>query len=375
MADNDYHVDEKFRERANKALDEKKYDVVYSTNYNEMLAQASCLHDIPYLAWTYDSHSYHAGNKYSSYPNASIFVFDSEDLGNYQKNGVERSYYLPLAADTDYYDSIICTDADREKYNADISFVGRLYDSVITTAMAYLTDYQKAYLGALIDNQTDMYGYNFMTEIMVKEFAEWISTPGFNKIINDELIKHNGLNLDNSDETISPDALMFMLNNQVTNKERILLLTLLAKHHHVKLYSTKTNELFKDLEFCGTAGYYTEMPRVFKCSKINLNATFRAIQNGIPLRCIDIMGCGGLLLTNYQKDFDEHFRDGENLVFYQSAEEALDKTNFYLSHDQLREKVALSGYETIKKYYSYPVKIREMLELAGLQNLIKACGR
>jgi spore maturation protein CgeB len=117
------------------------------------------------------------------------------------------------------------------------------------------------------------------------------------------------------------------------------------------------------------------MPKVFKCSRINLNSTFRLIPNGIPLRCIDVMGCGGCLLTNYQKDFDEHFRDGENLLFYRSAEEALEKADFYLAHDTLREKIALSGYETIRKYYDYPVKIREMLEMAGLQHLIKACGR
>jgi spore maturation protein CgeB len=117
------------------------------------------------------------------------------------------------------------------------------------------------------------------------------------------------------------------------------------------------------------------MPKVFKCSKINLNSTFRNIKNGIPLRCIDIMGCGGCLLTNYQRDFDEHFKDGENILIYHNAQEALEKADFYLAHDTLREKVALSGYETVKKYYSYEVKIKEMLELAGLEHIISACER
>jgi spore maturation protein CgeB len=117
------------------------------------------------------------------------------------------------------------------------------------------------------------------------------------------------------------------------------------------------------------------MPKVFKCSKINLNVTMRDIINGVPLRCIDIMACGGCLLTNYQKDFDEHFKDGENILFYNDAGEALEKADYYLAHDTEREKISQSGYETVKKYYNFPVKIREMLELAGLDDIIKACGR
>ena len=87
------------------------------------------------------------------------------------------------------------------------------------------------------------------------------------------------------------------------------------------------------------------------------------------------MGCHGALLTNYQKDFDDHFKDGENIIFYTSAEEALEKANFYLSHDSLRAKIADNAYETIRKHYDYPVKIREMFEMSGLDYLIPKKSR
>jgi spore maturation protein CgeB len=308
--------------------------------------------------------------EFLTYPTTYTFVFDSDDLRHYKEAGIEQAYYLPLATNLEYFENLEYTDEDKLKYGAEISFIGQLYDSTITKAMGYLNDYQKAYLSALIDNQMDVYGHNFLEEIISPKTMTWLSHPEFNRLINYEFDKAQA-----SKNYTTPSRIKILINKQTTNKERLLLLTLLAKHHEVKLYSGKTSEVFKDLTFCGTADYYTQMPKIFRYSKINLNATFRNIQNGIPLRCIDIMGCGGCLLTNYQKDFDDHFKDGENVLFYRDASEALEKADFYLAHDSLREKIALSGYETVKKYYDYPVKIKEMLELAGLDYLIKACGK
>jgi spore maturation protein CgeB len=332
-----------------------KYDVVYSTDYSEIAAQMCYHHDIPYLAWCYDPLTFNSKHKCLAYPTTNVFLFDSDDLRHYKEAGVEKAYYLPLAADIDYYDGIRCSDEDRARYNAEVSFVGQLYESSLTEAMGYLNDYQKAFMGALIDNQSCVYGYNFIQDVVTDKNIGWMCNAKFADHANEPLKN--------------------LLYRQTTNKERLLILTLLAKHHEVKLYADKTSELFKDLKYCGKVDYYEGMPKVFKCSKINLNVTFRAIPNGIPLRCIDIMACGGCLLTNYQKDFEEHFRDGENVLFYRDAGEALEKADFYLAHDTLREKVAMSGYETVKKYYSYPVKIREMLEMAGLHDFVKACGR
>ena len=194
---------------------------------------------------------------------------------------------------------------------------------------------------------------------------KWLNQTQFNYLINKEWDGEEARK-----DATSAGRLDLLLCKQTTNKERLLLLNLLGKYHEVKLYSYKNNEALKNLTFCGTADYNSEMPKIFRLSRINLNATLRSIRNGIPLRCLDIMACGGLLLTNYQKDFDDHFQDGENVLFYSDAGDALEKANFYLAHEEIRAKIARAGYETVKKYYSYSVKIKEMLELAGLQELL-----
>lgn len=357
--------DERCLEQINCHLDVNQFDVVFSLNCIGMVAEACYVHNIPYVAWCYDSPSFTGKHWYLSYPTTHIFLFDSDDASHYQEAGIKQAYYMPLAVNLDYFNKIQCTAEDREKYGADISFVGSLYESKLPEAMGYLTDYQKAYLNAMMDTQLDIYGHSFFPGVLSSQFMEWLDQMDFNRLINSEWEK-----TEPSDKIVSPGRLQLLLNKQTTNKERILLLNLLAQHFKVNLYSYRKSEALKNLNFCGTVDYYTEMPKVFRNSRINLNATLRSILHGIPLRCLDIMGCHGLLLTNYQKDFDDYFTDGQNLLFYTSAEEALDKAKFYLKHESLRVKIAEAGYDTVKKYYDYPVKLPEIFHMAGLDDLI-----
>lgn len=357
--------DEGCLEQINCHLDVNQFDVVFSLNCIGMVAEACYVHNIPYVAWCYDSPSFTGNRWYLNYPTTHVFLFDSDDARNYQEAGITRAYYMPLAVNLDYFNKIQCTAENRKKYGTDISFVGSLYESKLPEAMGYLTDYQKAYLNALMDMQLDIYGHSFFPGILSFQFMEWLDQADFNRLMNSEWEKEEP-----TDKTVSPGRLQLLLNKQTTNKERILLLNLLAQHYKVNLYSYRKSEALKNLNFCGTVDYYTEMPKVFRNSRINLNATLRSILHGIPLRCLDIMGCHGLLLTNYQKDFEDHFADGQNLLFYTSAEEALDKAKFYLEHESLRVKIAEAGYDTVKKYYDYPVKLPEIFHMAGLEDLI-----
>ena len=49
------------------------------------------------------------------------------------------------------------------------------------------------------------------------------------------------------------------------------------------------------------------------------------LNEGIPLRCFEILGSGGFLLSNYQADFADCYADGEDYVSFVSKEDMLDK--------------------------------------------------
>ena len=111
------------------------------------------------------------------------------------------------------------------------------------------------------------------------------------------------------------------------------------------------------------------MPYVFKLSKINLNITLRSIQNAIPLRCYDILGAGGFLLSNYQVDLARHFIPGEDYVFYENRKDILDKIEYYLSHEDERKAIAKNGHDKVKKEHTFDVRVKQIIELVKAKDI------
>ena len=145
-----------------------------------------------------------------------------------------------------------------------------------------------------------------------------------------------------------------------------MLLDVLSEHYQVQLYGPDKPEKLSKVQWRGSAGYFDEMPRIFKQSKINLNVSLKCTESGIPLRALDIMGSGGFLLTNYQPELAEYFVDGEDLVVYTSLEEAVEKCIYYLEHEEERRQIAQNGYRKVCEQFGYEDRLRTILRTAGL---------
>jgi aminoglycoside 6-adenylyltransferase len=55
------------------------------------------------------------------------------------------------------------------------------------------------------------------------------------------------------------------------------------------------------------------------------------------------------------------------MVLYDSMEDAVAKTEFYLKHDDLRKSIAQRGYEKVKAEFNYPKQLQKMFDIAGLR--------
>ena len=115
-----------------------------------------------------------------------------------------------------------------------------------------------------------------------------------------------------------------------------------------------------NVELMGNVSYEEEMQKVFKSTKINIKTTLRANRTGIPLRIVDILGCGGFMLSTHQAELDDFFFDGE-VVYYETTEEAVELMDYYLAHDDEREKVASAGLRRVKEDFSFEDRIEKML--------------
>ncbi|UCF90824.1 MAG: glycosyltransferase family 1 protein [Desulfobacterales bacterium] len=73
------------------------------------------------------------------------------------------------------------------------------------------------------------------------------------------------------------------------------------------------------------------------------------------------LGCGGFLLTNYQRGLEEIFIKGVHLEWYHSQEECLDLIDYYLKHEGRRKEIARHGYQFAHAHRTYDVVVDEII--------------
>ena len=315
--------DEAFEADFQKKLREVTPDFVFSFNFLPVVSKVCSKEDVIYVSWIYDNpenllYSYQLINKCNI-----VCLFDSGQYELFRKNRIETVEYLPLAASTKRLDSLIPGKAEIDKYSADISFVGSLYTErkqYYEEIAPKLNPYSLGYIDGLIKAQLQIDGMNFIEECL---------TP---QVVADMERASNLAIYPDSAETLEYLFANYIINRQATIIERKEILTMIGEKFPMKLYTYNQNNSFspKGVENMGPADYFEVMPYVFKLSKINLNITLRSIQRAIPLRCFDILGAGGFLLTNFQPDFLRHFVPDEDYVFYESRTDLMDKIEYYL---------------------------------------------
>lgn len=349
----DIQGDVYFEKRVREIIKNDCFDAVFSVNYFPALARLCNDMKIKYISWSYDSPLREKDLEETiGLPCNYVFLFDREECRKWNCKGCQSVYHLPLAANVDRLDAVRITADDEKKYTCDMSMVGQLYESVLPDLLSFADDYSKGYISALIEAQLKLYGCYLFDEVVTDELTERM-----NKAF--DTIPGNPIRLET-------DALRVHMAKEVTNLERSILLEEMSVGHKLYLYSSNKGGLSENVNWKGSAGYFDEMPKIFKLSKINLNISLKCIQSGIPLRALDILASGGFLLSNYQPELAEYFTDGEDLVMYYSLEDALAKCEYYLSHEEERLAIAHNGREKVKALFGYENRLKEILTTAGL---------
>ena len=270
-----------------------------------------------------------------------------------QRDGVEHVYYLPLAANTEVYDGMQPDVVQKKRYMADIAMLGSLYGEKYAyfDKYAHFDDYLGGFIDGLVKVQEELQGVNILEGALSGENLE-------------RLLKAVPLTVEKGDGYDTPawDFANYYLAMRVTEQERRHMLEELSKHYDVALYTGSEVTGLKRVRNMGSVEYYKEAPLAMKCAKINLNITLRSIQTGIPLRVMDIMGCGGFVLSNYQDDLCREFVANEDFVYYESIEDAVEKAGYYLEHEEERRQIAENGYRKVKRNHNFQRKCRQLLK-------------
>ncbi|MBQ8822688.1 MAG: glycosyltransferase [Lachnospiraceae bacterium] len=329
---------------------------IFSINFFPAIAEICHIHKILYLCWTVDSPVLELFSKSIQYDTNRIFLFDKAQYERFHPYNPGCIFHLPLASDVDTFDVVTATitEADIARFSCDISFVGSLYNEKNPLRKIVLDDYTNGYIHGTVEAAMEIYGYNFMEEVVTEHLVNSIRSADSSFYTASNLIA-------NPDKYIVAHSYLGLHAAEI---ERIRTLNKLAEHFSVDLYTRSDTSALNGVRVHDGIATLTEMPKAFHLSKINLNMTIKPIQTGLPLRIFDICGCGGFLMTNYQAELTDYFEIGTDIEAYTSTDELVDKCAYYLSHEEERRQIALNGYQKVKSLHTYQNRLLQMLRIA-----------
>lgn len=346
-----------FEAQLEKAIEKHSPDFLFTFNYFPVISFVAKKTDTKAVFWIYDSPYVLLYSYTVIFPQNYIFVFDKELYLEFHKNGINTVYYLPLASNPKRlgsYDISNPAFVRSSAYNrTDIAFVGALYSEKHTffRRLTHISDYTRGYLEGIIAAQKKVYGYNFIKELMSEE-------------IMDDM--YEDLPMETDPEGVETKEYLYaqyVINREITARERLEYLTAIGEKHKFDLYTNDKEASLSGAINHGPVNPYDGAPYIFQKARINLNFTLRSITSGIPFRAFEVMASRGFLLTNYQADFDDCYTADEDYAFFESREDMLNKIDYYLSHEKERAEIANNGYERTLNNHTYEHRVNEMLEI------------
>ena len=340
----------------NELLKQDTYSFIFSINFFPSVSDVCNIWGIPYLCLIVDSPVLELFSTSLANPCNKVFLFDRQLYNDFHHINPDGIFHIPLATNVrdNYATATMASAADRARFSSDISFIGSLYSEKCLYNQITLPEKMRGYVDGLIEAQLLVYGYNFIEECVTPELIE-----AFCKV-RPELI--------NFPDSMKVDTkaviAQLIISVKVAEQERLRYLKALSEHFNVDLYTGSDTYSMPLIHNRGFAKTNTEMPIIFHQSKINLNLTAKSIRSGLSLRIFDVLGCEGFLITNYQAELPEHFNIGEDLEAYTSLDDLMGKCEYYLSHDKERREIAHNGFEKVKKYHTYDIRLTQMLEIA-----------
>lgn len=348
--------------------DINRYYCVFSVNFMPLISDVCQEFGIKYISWIYDAPIHIRRTDTLKNSVNEIYAFDRVQAEKYASMGI-KAHHLVLAADTDVFSrdgirkiieqrkklknpwdaGFVPTGDESGKYICDVALVGKLYTSEYNVIANVQDQYTKGVMEGIIGSQLKIYGGYFLGDVID------------DRVMN--LINGGIARVTNGRESVIKEQVEYALATEITRRERFMALSLLQNRCKVLLCSNESDSSLNNVNNIGYVDYYTQMPEVFRQAKINLNISLKIIQSGIPLRVMDVLGCGGFLITNYQPELEEYFVNGEDLVIYEDMTDLVLKVQYYLEHDDERRRIADNGFKKVKELCSFDDRIKKMFML------------
>jgi hypothetical protein len=109
-----------------------------------------------------------------------------------------------------------------------------------------------------------------------------------------------------------------------------------------------------------------EMYRVLRAARIAVNRHIAlAGKYANNMRLYEATGVGAMLLTEAKDNLGDLFEPGTEVETYATEEELVEKTNYYLQHEEKRRAIAAAGQARALHDHTYARRMTELVDILG----------
>lgn len=105
-----------------------------------------------------------------------------------------------------------------------------------------------------------------------------------------------------------------------------------------------------------------EIATVYFNTTVNINITLQG-ESGLNYRVFEVLASRGFLLTDSMDDIGRNFVVSKELEVYDGVEDLIDKTDFYLKHPEIAQRIAVIGFADVTKSHNYTARVHKILKV------------
>lgn len=336
-------------------ISEQKPIFVFSINFFPDLSRLCAKLNVIYVEESVDCPVFEIFHEAVRNKTNRLFLFDKKQYLSVKDENPDGIFYLPLGSPTERTQALLGAGFKPEY---DISFVGSLYKEKDLFLDLKLSSGDKERFIDMIQGQLDdsCSGMDYLDGHLTQDDIEVVKRADKDFYSIDQAV----MNLDR----------FVVLNDYLAPHtaylERLKILSLLADELEgvqTHLFTrSETDGLSHKIKLHDGVKTLEELPWIYRNSRINLNISLRSIQTGLPQRIWDVLACGGFLLTNDQAEIPDYFTPGVHLETYSTMDELLEKTRYYLEHEDERRQIAENGFKEVNEKHTVLMRVMTIVK-------------
>ncbi len=260
-----------------------------------------------------------------------IYTYRKSRVAHYLSAGFRNVEYLPLGANPKRRRPLTLNGEERQKFGADISFVGSSMFSEADRLLQLSRELSKKTGDAHND-------------------AQELSLPESSVVQDDR-----GRFVD----------LSSCVAETAASERRARILSLLSsRNYDLRIWGDAgwRSILPAKAQYCGMARHNHEVTRIYNGAKINLDINRIYQQDIVTMRVFDILACKGFVLADYGECLEEMFDLGREVIAYRSETELPVLIDHFMANDREREELAMAGHQRVLKDHTILSRVRNMLQ-------------